>query len=269
MNRTDQIYLGLLNDVQQFGDEVKGRNGVTRSNIFLPKIAFTEFPLVTLRKTAWKLAIREMEWFLSGDSKCPDELLGWWRDQLSPDGHYYGGYGEQLRSFNEVLDQIKELQDALNKHPGSRRLLLTTWNPIDMSMITGWNSNEKTPTTCHTTIAQFFVRHGILHMTSYQRSADMLLGVPHNWVQSWALLVWLAHGAGFGVGTLQWVFGDAHIYQEETHLATLQALLNSGPRESQPLRLQYHGEGGKFLAKDFTVEGEIPEPVTTLRPRIL
>lgn len=271
MTAADLIYINLLRTIKEEGDIRPSRNHPVQSHFGLPIVTFDSFPLVTARKTAWKLAIREMEWFLSGDPRCPDELLRWWDGQLSPDGCYYGGYGEQFRHFSDGFDQIRELQKGLVEHPNSRRLLIATWNPADMSRIMEWNDNEKTPTTCHTTVAQFYACGGKLSMKSYQRSADMLLGVQHNWVQSWALLMWLAQRTCLGVGSMQWIFGDAHIYQEESHLATQDAILSAPINESRdsPMLLIEASERFEFSADDFSIVGNIPEPVTTIRPKLL
>lgn len=250
---------------------VETRNALARRCFTLPCPVFDELPLVTLRKTSWKTAIREMEWFLSGNPKCPDELLPWWKDQLNPEGCYLAGYSCQLRAFAAWFDQIEALITSLIHHPYSRRHIVTTWDPVCMVSITELNKNPLTPTTCHTSFAQFFVENKELHMLSVQRSADLLLGVPHNWVQSWAMLMWLAKQTDLTVGTLRWVFGDAHIYQEPSHLEATTAIINSLPvyARRKPW-LEYHGEKGKeFEAKDFTLEGVVADPVTTVRPKLL
>jgi thymidylate synthase len=96
---------------------------------------------------------------------------------------------------------------------------MTVWNPAEMASISEVNENPNTPTTCHSTLIQCFVSPGgILHMKHYQRSADMLLGVPHNWIQHWAFMLYLAHHTGLSVGSMYWILGDAHIYDEESHV---------------------------------------------------
>jgi thymidylate synthase len=80
-------YQDLLREVLLNGDPVAARNHNTLSSITLPILIFDTFPLVTIRKTAWKMALREMEWFLSGETRCPDELLKWWDGQLDSDHH--------------------------------------------------------------------------------------------------------------------------------------------------------------------------------------
>lgn len=272
MTPTDIVYINLINTLTIKGELVPSRNGNTYRVFDLPTVKFDTTPLVSVRKTAWKKAIREMEWFLSGAITCPDELLDWWKPQLTNTNCYINGYSEQLRHFNERYDQIKPLIEGICTHPFSRRHVITTWNPEDMAFITISNNNPLTPTTCHTTIAQFFVSQDhSLSLHSYQRSADMLLGVPHNWIQSWALLLWLCEQTDTFPGKMLWTFGDAHIYREPSHMKVVDQItsLYHRPPTSSP-RLHYAGQkGSEFAASDFEMIGEIPNPVITVKPKLL
>lgn len=135
------------------------------------------------------------------------------------------------------------------------------------------NDNPNTPTTCHTTIAHFHVSQDhYLSFYSYQRSADMLLGVPHNWIQSWAFLLWLSEQTNKIPGKMIWGFGDAHIYQEESHLSVLNQIivLRDEPVKDNSFRLVYNGKrGDEFKACDFEIIGAIPTPVVSGRPKLL
>ena len=277
MSLANQKYVCILKEIINAGDLVTTRNHEVYSSFNLPNVTFTTTPLVTLRKTAWKKALREMEWFLSGNTKCPDELLDWWNGQLDISGDLLDGYGGQLRTSTfydwkladrNNFDQVKFIQDALKHNPNSRRLLMTTWNAGEMAHITEANDNPNTPTCCHSIIVQFFVRNGRLSMKSYQRSADMLLGVPHNWIQSWAMLMWFAHHAGLKVGSMTWMWGDAHIYNEPSHVDTAETMIRfyTGMDE---VKLVYTPTSTDFKASDFTIEGEIPDPIVTTRPKLL
>ena len=277
MSLANKKYVCILKEIINAGDLVTTRNHEVFSHFDLPNVTFTTTPLVTLRKTAWKKALREMEWFLSGDTGCPDELLDWWNGQLSEDGYLVSGYGEQLRDStfydfrvgdHNYFDQVEFIQDALKNNPNSRRLLMTTWNAGEMAYITETNNNPNTPTCCHSIIVQFFVRNGRLSMKSYQRSADMLLGVPHNWIQSWAMLMWFAHHAGLKVGSMTWMWGDAHIYNEPSHVDTAETMISlyTGMDE---VKMVYKPTSKDFKASDFSIIGEIPEPVVTTRPKLL
>jgi thymidylate synthase len=226
----DYHYQNLIRLLHYHGELVQTRNALTKSIIHADPITFTETPLVTLRKTAWKKAIREMEWFMSGDPRCPDELLDWWDGQLDEDDRYIDGYGEQFRHYSDTycstsFDQVAFILNGLRHNPSSRRLLMTAWHPAEMARITESNNNPNTPTSCHSTMMQFFVRDGAVHLMTMQRSCDVLLGLPHNWIQTWALLLYFAHWANLRVGSLRWIWGDLHLYQHSSHQATAEQLL--------------------------------------------
>lgn len=275
MSCADTIYQRLISLVLNDGERVETRNHAAYRVFDSDVIRFTETPLVTVRKTAWRKALREMEWFLSGDSECPNELLDWWDDQLGPEGRYVYGYGNQFRSFGSVesegFDQIAHLIEGLKNHPFSRRHVVTAWNPWDMSEITYVNSNLKTPTTCHSTLLQYFVFKGKLHCTHYQRSADILLGVPHNFIQHWALLLWLAKQTGLEARSLRWIFGDLHLYDEPSHIEVAKSIISADLSNRYKIpTLTYNGNvGDEFKSADFEIDGGINEPVTITRPRLL
>lgn len=285
--QADLQYQYLLKATLYKGDTLKTRNHSCISNISALQARFDTFPLVTLRRTAWRKALREMEWFMSGEEKCPDELLDWWAEQLNPQGLYLKGYSSQLRYYtskqNEPVwedlepyyfDQIAFILDSIKYHPHSRRLITTTWHPEEMANITKINENPQSPSCCHGTNVQYFVRNGELYMNVLARSQDLLLGVPHNWVQYWGLLLFLSYHTGLKPGVLTWTFGDAHIYDDPSHLEPVQTILYAEPPELD-LSLVYNYSGAldfaglpAFIASDFSVVGDIPKPVTTTRPKL-
>lgn len=131
--------------------------------------------------------------------------------------HDYGGVEEQLDRIqarlglfgqNEcTIDQLESVIQQIKTTPDSRRLIVTAWNPSDLS-------DQGLPP-CHYSF-QFSVRHGELSCLMNQRSADLLLGVPFN-IASYALLTHLvAHVTNLKPGMLIMNFGDLHIY--ENHL---------------------------------------------------
>jgi thymidylate synthase len=279
-NNTDYIYQRLLNKIITKGVTLETRNSKVISEFNLPNVIFSKFPLVTVKKTAIKKAIREMEWFLSGTSTCPEELLDWWDGQLSFQNCLFYGYGKQFRystSDEATFDQIEFILEGLRNNPNSRRLLISLWNPGEMANITEINNNPNTPTVCHSIVVQFFVRNGELHIKTYQRSADMLLGVPHNWVQSWAKLLYFAYHSNLQVGSMTWIFGDAHIYGEETHTKAVEIILDIDTTNSHDVTLEYKPKtivyDSKqvpiFKADDFKIIGTIPEPIVTHKINLL
>jgi thymidylate synthase len=294
----DLTYAFLLQDILRLNNVVETRNHSCYCNPFLDNVTFDSLPLITVRKTAWKLALTEMEWFMSGDSKCPEKLAKWWAGQLNSNGKYLDGYSNQFRtaSFSdpngeyENFDQIAYILDGLKNHQHSRRLVMTSWNTGEMANITKTNNNPNAPSCCHGSLIQFFVVNGALHIKHYQRSADMLLGIPHNFVQYWALLTYFAFHANLKVSSLTWVFGDAHIYNEESHISAAEDISYfanqavrasclgtvSDPNPEIELKLVYNYSGELdsfgtplFAVADFTIEGEIPKPTVLTKPKLL
>jgi len=275
----DYKYSWALGEVLELGVPVETRNHKVLSQIEAYPIKFHTAPIVSVRKTAVKMALKEMEWFMSGDEKCPTSLLGWWEKQLDSEGKYKHGYGHQMRRFGGSFDQVAFILGALVTNPHSRRLIMTTWHPEEMAGITTTNGNPNTPTTCHGTSTQFFVRNGSLNMQTYQRSADIMLGVPHNWIQYWALLQFFAYHTNLAVGSMRWVFGDLHLYDHPSHTDTANAIVktcdeNTRSRLLEPsLKYEYSGQldhAGlpKFVASDFSVSGLVPAPIVTTRPEL-
>lgn len=276
----DFAYTKLLRNCMNSGgsEEVVTRNSKCR-RMFVSTILFQSTPLVTVRKTAWKNALREMEWFLSGSNNINTlhkDVQHWWRPWADKDGYVYNNYSDQFTNFNGLeshyddfnvnvggINQIKYLLDGLREHPYSRRNVITTWNTADMA-------HSNTPiTNCHGTIIQTFVDiQKKLHLYMYQRSCDLLLGVPHNWIQYWAFLLYLARHSGLGVGSFIWTGGDIHIY--ESHFQTVNKLLDLNYKQfaNRNVSMSYNREAEMtgvpiFKADDFTINETIPQPLIT------
>jgi thymidylate synthase len=71
MNRLDQQYQELLENILQFGVEKKDRTGTGTKSLFGYTIRHNMrngFPLLTTKKMAWKQIVTELLWFLRGDT---------------------------------------------------------------------------------------------------------------------------------------------------------------------------------------------------------
>lgn len=260
MKSTDEIFRELVEDVLVNGNYMDTRNGkVVRSTNKM--ITFDSTPLIGIRKTSWKNALREWEWFMSGSSHLEDlhpSVRSWW-EPFAVDGCVNYNYSAQLRmavgyDLDKYCDQIMYLIDGIKSNPTSRRLVATTWNASDMT-------NSDCPiTNCHGTVIQFFAQpNGKLDLTMYQRSCDLMLGVPHNWIQYWAFLQYMAHVTGKLVGSFTWVGGDVHVYN--SHIEMAYKMLKHNEQLPRVPQMEYYpSEGTTFKADDFVLDAEY-EPV--------
>lgn len=64
-------YLDLISNIMKNGEEEKTRNGVTKSIIGASMrfpLGNSEIPILTTKKLAWKSCLKELLWFISGDT---------------------------------------------------------------------------------------------------------------------------------------------------------------------------------------------------------
>lgn len=261
MNITDIKFQQVLKHIIDTGEKLTTRNSDAIRTHFPMVLYFDRTPLVSIRRTAWKNALREWEWFMSGSCNIKDlhpSVRKWWHPWADPEGNIANNYSMQFRSAsgNGIInyDQIEGLIQGLIDQPSGRRHVITTWNAAEMN-------HPNTPiTNCHNTLTQFFVdRKGALHLTTYQRSCDMVLGVPHNWIQEWAFLLWVAHKAKLSAGSMCWISGDAHIYA--SYLAMADRIISLNPKdyegtEHRVPQLIYSPTSDKFKADDFSLDGD-------------
>lgn len=243
----------MLSTILNLGSDIESRNSTTKRYRNL-SATFNSTPLISIRKTAWKSALREMEWFLSGSNNIKDlhpSIHSWWQPWVELDGSINNHYGVQLTDFvgrYGSINQVEYLIKNIKEDPYSRRHVITVWNSADM-----FHFSTKL-TNCHNTCTQAFVEpDNTLHLHTYQRSADMLLGVPHNFIQMWAFLMYLSHHTGYKVGSLSWMGGDCHIYQ--SHIEAAKKIITNDPTSFLTPELIYTPTSNNFLANDFSLIG--------------
>ena len=81
MSNIDKQYQDLLGKILGYGHYINSRNSITK-RLGTQMLQFDSTPIITVRKTSWKLALREMEWFLSGSNNINDlhsSVHNWWK----------------------------------------------------------------------------------------------------------------------------------------------------------------------------------------------
>jgi thymidylate synthase len=138
-------YLNLLQDILDEGHDEVGRNGNTRC-VFGAAMHFSlengKIPILTTKKTAWKTCLKELLWFIKGqtDNKIlTDQNVHIWDGNTTPEfmasrglSHYQDGdlgplYGFQWSHFNapyegcdadytgKGINQLQQVIDTLKK----------------------------------------------------------------------------------------------------------------------------------------------------------
>ena len=242
------------------GVEEITRNGNTKS-IIGASMKFSlnnnKIPILTTKKMAWRSCLKELLWFISGDTdnlNLVNQNVKIWNDNASREfldsrglQHHREGdlgpiYGYQWRHYNSDYVPLHVMQDnnryELNKNRGidqlnniieslkdknerySRRLIMTAWNPEQIDMM------ALPP--CHV-MSQFSVLNNKLYCTMYQRSGDVGLGIPFNIASYSFLTILLAKHCGLEPGEFIHFIGNAHIYKEHENI--LKTQLNNKPQE--------------------------------------
>jgi thymidylate synthase len=255
-----QAYLDLLRTVRERGVKRGDRTGTGTLSLFGHQMRFDlsqGFPLLTTKKLHVKSIIHELLWFLSGDTnitRLQDNGVSIWDEWANHCGDLGPVYGAQWRSWpardGGGIDQIAEVEKALQTDPNSRRHIVAAWNPADLPRM------ALAP--CHC-LFQFYVAEGRLSCQLYQRSADVFLGVPFN-IASYALLtMMMAQVTNLQPGEFIHTFGDVHLYLNHIEQADLQLLREPRPLPAMALNPAVRSIFG-FTYADFTLTGYHPHP---------
>ncbi len=288
MRHPEHQYLDLLSQVLERGDERIDRTGVGTRSIFGSEVRFDlsdgSVPILTTKRVYWKTAVKEMLWFLTGNTNIQPllrENVRIWSDWplatyqretgeslsqkafeqriLDDDafaarwGELGPVYGKQWRrwlgSDGREHDQIAGLVKTLRDNPSSRRMLFHGWNVAEL------DSMALPP--CHMVYQYHVTSDGRLNCLLFQRSVDLLLGAAFNYVGATALQLMLAQQAGLRPGELVWVGGDTHLYLN--HLDQAREQISRGPRPFPKMKLLRKAESiDDYRFEGFEVEGYEP-----------
>ena len=225
-----KAYLDLMRHVRDHGTQKGDRTGTGTRSVFGHQMRFDlseGFPLITTKKVHLKSIIHELLWFLQGDTNTrylTENGVKIWNEWATEDGSLGPVYGFQWRNWptpdGKLVDQIADLIEQIKSTPNSRRLIVSAWNVADLpdesiSPQANVANGKMALAPCHA-FFQFYVADGKLSCQLYQRSADILLGVPFN-IASYALLtMMIAQVCDLEPGDFIHTFGDAHLYSNHT-----------------------------------------------------
>jgi len=294
----ETLYLDLVSRVWAGGVERGDRTGTGTRALFGEMLKFDlsdgTVPLLTTKRVFWKSAVKELIWFLSGDSSIrplvkqgvhiwTDWPLDSYRratgDAISRDafeariiedddfaarwgdlGPVYGVQWRRWPRFAANEDGSYRADTPVDQLTELVHGLKT--NPASRRHIfTGWNVPELGKMAlppCHMTY-QYFVADGRLSGILYQRSCDLGLGFPFNIFEAALLIRMLAQQCGLEPGTLTWMGADCHVYLNHEHLVTEQ--LSRPPRPFPRLSFaRQPADLFSYALEDVIIDGYDPHP---------
>jgi thymidylate synthase len=245
-------YLNLLENILENGTWEEGRNGKTKS-IFGHSMRFSlkdgKIPILTTKKTAWKTCLKELLWFIRGetdnkllkdqgvhiwDANTSREFLDTRGLTLTREDLIGPGYGYQWRFFNanyncftgkRLLDDdpndVHKETKAFKGVDQLQKIIDALKDPKQRNsrrlVMSAWNPvqlDQMALPPCHI-LCQFNVHDGNkLSCAMYQRSGDFPLGIPFN-VASYSFLTHLiAKHCGLEAYEFVHFVGNCHIYED-------------------------------------------------------
>lgn len=255
-------YLNLLENILENGVWEEGRNGKTKS-IFGQSMRFSlkdnKIPILTTKKTAWKTCLKELLWFIRGetdnkllkeqgvhiwDANASREFLDSRGLTLTREDLIGPSYGYQWRNFNanyncftgkRLLDNdLNDVHKERKEFKGVdqlQQIIDALKDPKQRNsrrlVMTAWNPaqlDQMALPPCHL-LCQFNVHDGNkLSCMMVQRSVDTPLGSPIN-IASYSFLTHLiAKHCGLEAYEFVYFMGNCHIYEDHIEVMKQQII---------------------------------------------
>ena len=201
------------------------------------------FPLLTTKKVFFNSVIRELLWYLKGETHIRNlrEHTKIWDAWTSEEknweiGKMYGYQWVKWEKFIEkedggiekiYINQIENVIDLIKNNPDSRRMVVTAWNPSVL--------DEIALPSCHAFFI-FNVCDGKLNCHLTQRSGDIALGIPFNLACYATLTQMIAQETDLKIGEFSHYINDAHIYED--HINGLKEQIKRTPYMLPTLKIK-------------------------------
>jgi thymidylate synthase len=298
-NHEEQQYLNLIKNILENGTWEEGRNGKTKA-IFGNMMRFSlkdgKIPILTTKKTAWKTCLKELLWFIRGETDnklLQDQGVHIWdgnstREFLDSRGlnHYEVNelgpiYGRQWRHFNspyitkkdkKFAEKLPENEKAYYNIEGGvdqlQQIIDALKDPAQRTsrrlIMTAWNPcqlDDMALPPCHI-LCQFNVHDGNkLSCSMYQRSSDEACGTSFN-IASYSFLTHLlAKHCGLEAYEFVYFKGNCHIYEEHVDGLKLQIIREPFPFPTVSIK-QVRENINDYCVDDFILDNyQSHEPI--------
>ena len=262
MSKADELYRATCLDILEHGvwdtgqrvrphwDDGAPAHTVKKFGVVNRYDLREEFPVMTLRRTAFQSCIRELLWIWQKKSNNIHDLGShiWdsWADETGSIGKAYGyQLGVKYQYPEGEFDQVDRVLYDLKHNPASRRILTNLYNFQDL--------HEMHLYPCAYSVT-FNVSGNTLNAILNQRSQDMLTANNWNVCQYAVLLHMFAQVSGLEAGELVHVIADCHIY--DRHIPLVRKMLENPSYPAPKFRMDpsitdfYH-----FTPESFHLEG--------------
>lgn len=208
-----------------------------------------EFPILTIRRTAFKSALDEIFWIWQKKSNNVADLNSriWdsWADDKGTIGKAYGYQLGVKHKYKEgYFDQVDRVLYDLKNNPQSRRIMTNIYVHNDL--------NEMNLYPCAYSMT-FNVSGNVLNGILNQRSQDMLTANNWNVVQYSCLIYMFAQVSGLIAGELVHVIADAHIY--DRHIPVVKKIIENPQYDAPSFFINKKvSDFYKFTQDDFVLE---------------
>lgn len=289
VSHAEQQYLDAMHRVWVEGSKRLDRTGVGTRSLFGVTMRFDlsdgTVPLLTTKRIFWKSAVKELIWFLSGNTSIRplvEQGVHIWTDwpleryrrqtgdpierdafeaRILGDTDFNAAwgdlgpvYGRQWVAWPDgkggTINQMEVLVEGLRNNPASRRHIVTGWNVAEL--------DQMALPPCHMTY-QYHVADGRLSGILYQRSCDLGLGFGFNIFEAALLLRMLAQQCDLEPGEIVWMGADVHVYLNHEHLVAEQVARAPKPFPRLDFARRPDSIFG-YCIEDFQLTGYDPHP---------
>ena len=259
MRNYELMYRGLVAQVLAVGELRETRNSTTKSIFGATLTIDTDgeaiFPILQRRKLYHKGVFGELAAMLRGPKTIQDFKdygCNYWDKFASDNGSISVDYGNAWLDFGG-RNQLEDLRQTLLHNPTDRRMVVSGWRPDHLAQLS--------LPCCHL-LYQWYVRDSeFLDMIWYQRSVDVMLGLPSDVMFAYAWNIMIANNVGLRPGRITFVLGDTHISKE--HFEKAEEYLRSYTT-IKPVHYTLTCKEGKkfenFVPSDITLDDYNPQP---------
>lgn len=255
MVKADKYFKNTLYEILYNGSSTEGqlvrpkyKDGTPSHTLFINHVCETfdidkgEFPIISLRPTAWKSGIKEILWIYQDQTSDLGVLenkynIHWWNDWNIGNGTIGCRYGATVKKY----DLMNNLLKGLKEQPYTRRHIMNLYQYSDFNQTDGLY-----PCAFQSV---WTVRDGYLDMSLHQRSSDFCTANVINKIQYVALQMMVARHVGLKVGKFTHFVDNVHIY--DRHIEQAKELL-SRPSNGKQAKLIL--KEGKTNFYDFTID---------------